>query len=205
MRARLRLIGAVLVVVPALAAALAGCATTDAPRPGAAEVAPAADCLAPQVVEDLGLRLDSSGAARSASADAPAPGAVPQGFTPVGAIVCETGGQLTDSKGIWDSVTVRHLEGDLDPLLAALDRPSAVRSSDPTCAAVREVASELWLVDALGRGIRAAQPVDACGTTQRPVVRALDQLDEVDVTRFPVHLAAARAGAPTPTTGPGGG
>jgi len=181
------------VAVPVLA--LAACASPSASAVPA-QVAPTADCLAPQIVAALGLRADTQGQVGTPHPDVPAAGAVPDGFVPVGAVVCQSGERLTDVKGIWDAVTVRRLEGDMDALVAALGVLAASSGgSDPACTTSVSASSELWLVDAMGRGIRAAQPVDACGAPLPAVARALGALTEIEVAHYPVHLVAARASA----------
>lgn len=188
----------------ALVATLSACAggpisTTVAP----AQVAPTADCLAPQVVADLGLRVDTQASLGPTHPDVPEAGAVPEGFVPVGVLACESGERLTDAAGIWDAVTARRLEGDLEPLLAALAEDADPSPAKQTCTAPPQVTVQLWIVDALGRGVRALVPVDGCGVPRQAVTSALAELEETDVTHFPVHLAAARA-ASAPSADPAG-
>lgn len=176
---------------------LAGCAGSAEPVAAEAETAPRADCLAPQVVASLGLRADDTSG--TAHPDVPEPGVVPETFTPVSAVQCVSGERLTDADGVWAAVTVRQLEGDLGPLLAALEQPSEPVRADQACAAPTSPAWELWLVDALGRAVRAVRPVDACGAPIAPVTAAVEQLEATGEEHFPVDLLAARVTAtPTP-------
>lgn len=176
---------------------LAGCAGAADPLPAEAETAPRADCLAPQVIAALGLRADD--APGTAHPDVPEPGAVPESFTPVSAVQCVSGERLTDADGVWSAVTVRQLEGDLAPLLDALAQPSESARADQACAASPFPAWELWLVDALGRAVRAERPVDPCGAPTAQVTAAVEQLDTTGEEHFPVALLAARVTAtPTP-------
>ncbi|MGW6129395.1 hypothetical protein ACWFNE_05150 [Cellulomonas sp. NPDC055163] len=189
-----RLVGLVGGVALACTALLAGCAGAGEPLPAEAETAPRADCLAPQVIASLGLRADD--ASGTAHPDVPEPGAVPEAFTPVSAVQCVSGERLTDADGVWAAVTVRQLEGDLAPLLDALEEPSEPVRSDQACAAPASPAWDLWLVDALGRAVRADRPVDSCGAPTEELTAAVEQLDTTGEEHFPVDLLAARVTAP---------
>ncbi|WP_448061937.1 hypothetical protein [Cellulomonas hominis] len=221
---------------------LAACsAAPGEPTSAPAELAPAADCLAPQVIDALGLPAAASPAA-TAHPDAPAAGSVPEDFLADSVVECTTGETLTDADGVWAAVTARRLEGDLEPLLTALadsagaaevvaasavdgtaqgkrrsdaqagtdsaDRPGAGTGSgstgaadaaDGACAGTGVPMAQVWLVDALGRGIWVTVPVDDCGRLLRPVERALAGLEEIDVAHYPVELVEPRTGvSPTP-------
>ena len=170
-----------------------GCSSDTSPIPSPATVAAAADCLAPQVIADLGLRADARELSATSHPDVPERGSVPAGFEPVSVVECTTGERLTDAQGVWDAITVRHLEGDLAPLLTALAAPRPRSTGDQLCPATDFAASELWLVDALGRAVRPAPPVDACGAPTAAVRTAVSALAEIEVTHYRVHLAASRA------------
>ncbi len=172
-------------------------APTASPLPEPAEPAVGADCLAPQVVQTLGLSLDATATATS-HPDAPDAGSVPEGFTPSAVLQCLAGETLTDVSGVWDAVTVRRLEGDLARLVAALTRPSLHADEAGACPADTAPAWELWLMDAMGKAIRAALPVDACGDIQPEVAEAVGSLAEGEVTHYPVRLAYARSAADEP-------
>ena len=134
-------------------------------RPTAVVVG-AADCLSSQVLADLGLvAAGTSGGTGTPHADAPDAGRVPDGFLPVSVVVCAPGGTLQDSSGTWVALTASRREGDLEPLVAALRRPSAQRGG--TCSSAAVVAPSLWLVDALGRAIRPVWPTDRVRRSRR--------------------------------------
>ncbi|KQR16941.1 hypothetical protein [Cellulomonas sp. Leaf334] len=175
------------------AALLLGLGACSAPDEQAAREAPtavvvgAADCLSSQVLSDLGLiAAGASGGAGTPHADAPEAGRVPDDFLPVSVVVCSPGGTLQDSAGTWVALTASRREGDLDPLVAALRRPSAQRGG--TCSSAVVSAPSLWLVDALGRAIRPVWPTDRCGSPQPAVSTALDALVETDREQYPVRL-----------------
>jgi hypothetical protein len=179
-----------LVLPVALVLGLAACSSPapaqDAPT---AVVAATADCLSAQVLADLELvtaaEADEDSTPR---ADAPEAGRVPDDFLPVSVVVCTPGGTLHDSSGTWVALTATRREGDLDPLVVALRRPSAERGG--TCSTASVVPPALWLVDALGRAIRPLWPTDRCGSPQAAVTEALDALDETDSEQYPVRLMA---------------
>ena len=192
-----------LVLPAALLVGLAACSASGEPAQDAptAVVVSAADCLASQVLGDLGLvAAGASGDAGTPHADAPDAGRVPDDFLPVSVVVCAPGGTLQDSSGTWVALTASRREGDLDPLVAALRRPSAPRGG--TCSSAAVVAPSLWLVDALGRAIRPVWPTDRCGAPQKAVSTALDALEETDSEQYPVRLVIPAK--PTGPTGPTG-
>lgn len=204
-------VGAVPAVVAALLV-LAGCsaggtgsASDESADGGAAAarsaVASGADCLAPQVLADLGFDPGaSSGAAHPSVPDAVP---VPAGFTAESAVLCSTGETLTDTSGTWAAVTATRLEGDVRPLVDALTAPATVPAtggSAPTCAPGAE-RTELWLVDALGAAVRVVVPGAGCAPLPEPLTTGLDALDAVDVEHYPVALVAPRPGASTGPTG----
>jgi hypothetical protein len=180
-------------VVVAAMTLLVGCSADTSPAPSPAQIATAADCLAPQVITDLGLRADARELSATSHPDVPAPGSVPAGFAAVEVVECVTGERLTDAQGVWDAITVRHLEGDLGPLLAALAAPHETSTGDQLCPASDVATFQLWLVDALGRAVRPAPPVDVCGGPTPAVRGAVAALAEIEVSHYRVHLAAARA------------
>jgi hypothetical protein len=179
-------------VVAAMTLLVRGRATCRPSSPPA-QIATAADCLAPQVITDLGLRADARALSATSHPDVPAPGSVPAGFEAVEVVECVTGERLTDAQGVWDAITVRHLEGDLGPLLAALAAPHETSTGDQLCPATDVATFQLWLVDALGRAVRPAPPVDVCGAPRPAVRQAVAALAEIEVAHYRVHLAAARA------------
>ncbi|WP_456844715.1 hypothetical protein, partial [Cellulomonas sp. P5_C6] len=123
-----------LVLPVALLVSLAACSTPEPAQDAAptAVLAATADCLSQQVLADLDLvSADESQSPGTPHADAPEAGRVPDDFLPVSVVVCTPGGTLHDSSGTWVALTASRREGDLEPLVAALRRPSAQRGG--TC------------------------------------------------------------------------
>ncbi|WP_426593004.1 hypothetical protein ACPPVS_14730 [Cellulomonas sp. McL0617] len=175
-----------LVVLPAVLFA-AGCSSTPTDLRPTAVVAPAADCMSPAVLNDLGLVPASTGRAAMTASASPEPGKVPDGFVPVSVVVCTLDGSLKDASGTWLALTASHREGDLEPLVAALREPSARRGG--TCSTGQADTPALWLVDALGRALRPTWPTDRCGGPSPAVSKALAALKETDNEKFPVETA----------------
>ena len=148
-------------------------------------VSASADCMAPAVLEDLGVVPASPDGFETGSTSTPEVGAVPDGFVPVSVLVCTPDGSLHDASGTWLALTASHREGDLGPLLAALEQPSDEPTA--TCGSVEPEALALWLVDALGRAVRPSWPTDGCGSPAEDVTRALAALDETDREQYPVE------------------
>ncbi|MCP2637476.1 hypothetical protein K0817_013010 [Microbacterium sp. HD4P20] len=73
----------------------------------------------------------------------------------------------------------RLLEGDLSPLLAAFAVPNDPKWPGP-CTAIGVIVPDVWLVDADGRAIRPAYPVDGCNVPKPGVTEALDELTPID-------------------------
>ena len=200
------LIGAGLAVGALLLALVMGQRSNDdgpqASRVG--EVVAAADCLAPEVLEAFGLRLDSVLATAGAHAPAPAAGRVPEAFSAAGVVVCEAGGSLRDGAGTWTVVTATTREGtaaQLAALLAALEgapAPATASAGISTCSTGSADRAELWLVDSMGRAVRPQTPTDGCGRPTESVRRALDALSVTDQSDAPVSLVA-----PAATVAPG--
>lgn len=169
------------------------------PTPVPTQVVTTADCLAPQVIQALGLPADER-PRTAAHPDVPAAGPAPEGFAPVSVVLCTTGEMLTDATGTWAAVTTHRLEGDVGPLVKALgtgDQTPAASAKAADCTAAQDGAVVLWLVDALGRAVRVPVPLDGCGLPAADVAKALDGLTEVDVEHDPVALvSAARSTAP---------
>ncbi len=176
---------------------LASCGSSGgagaAPAAQAAVVVPGADCLAPEVLDELGLHLDPSLEA-SSGAPAATQGAVPADFDPTGVLVCEVGGRMLDGAGTWTGVTATAREGsadDLAALVAALAEPA------PTAEPCEERPPlALWLVDAMERAVRPSVPVDACGSPSPAVLSALDALAVTGVVDRPVELVGPSPNSP---------
>jgi len=174
------------VVLPA-ALLLASCSSAGPSEPTTptAVVAPAADCMSPAVLNDLGLVPASAEDVELSPTASPQPGTVPDGFVPVSVVVCTPDGSLHDASGTWLALTASHREGDLEPLVAALHEPSARRGG--TCSSGQVQAPALWLVDALGRALRPTWPTDRCGEPSAKVTEALAALEETDNEKYPVQ------------------
>lgn len=168
-----------------------------------AEVVPAADCLAPEVLDAFGLRLDAVLATAGAHEPAPAAGRVPSSFSPVGVVVCQAGGTLRDGSGTWSVVTATTREGTataIAALRAALEgapAPVAPSGRPSTCSTSPADRMELWLVDSMGRAVRPQTPTDGCGRPTEAVRHALDALTVTDQSDAPVSLVAPATPAPT--------
>jgi hypothetical protein len=128
-------------------------------------------------------------------------GRVPDGFEPVAAYRCDPFATVEDATGIWQASTVERLEGDLGPLLDALNAPDEPRWPGP-CTADMLIAPTIWLADADGAAIRVAYPVDGCGKPKADAaLDALGTLTVVDRTEKREALiespAARAANCPT--------
>lgn len=190
-RARSRCAAAA-VVGTVLLGVLASCTTSRAsgvPTP-VAQVAASADCLAPRVLDELGLHGDVL-TTRSPHGDVPDSGRVPDDFVAVAVLACEVDGTLRDGDGVWSAVTATRLEGDLDGLLTALGVPSATPTG--TCTSPPEESAVLWLVDAMGRAVRPTWPTDRCGAPQPGVAEALADLEETGRDTYRAVLVQATA------------
>ena len=172
-----------------------------------AEVAAAADCLAPEVLDALGLHLDPGLATAGAHADAPAPGRVPSSFSPAGVLVCKSGGRMRDGSGTWAVVTATTRDGtapQIATLLAALEgapAPATATVRPSPCVTAGAERMELWLVDSIGRAVRPSMPLDGCGRPTVEVQRALEALAITDQVDAPVSLLTPATTTPTAAAG----
>lgn len=183
----------ILPAIVTLAVLLNGCAA-----PGgndrvvdAAEIANGYDCLAPNLGGWM-LPPDPSSSPDPHRPDAPEPGRVPAGFTPITAVRCDLMASIDDAEGRWTGVTAATLEGDLTALLSALSEPD----DGPwpgACTADAEFVPPLWLVDATGRAINAHYPRNGCGKTKPGVRDALAGLSVRDVATLKRTLVEPRA------------
>ncbi|WP_155856133.1 hypothetical protein [Cellulomonas sp. URHD0024] len=176
-----------LMALPA-ALVVSSCSSAPADPVPTAVVAPVADCMSPDVLDDLGLVPAAAEDAQRIPTASAAPGRVPDDFVPVSVVVCTPDGSLHDAAGTWLALTASHREGDLEPLVAALRKPSARREGTCSSAQVAAAApSALWLVDALGRALRPTWPTDHCGVPSSKVSKALAKLEETDSVKYPVR------------------
>ncbi|WP_194421352.1 hypothetical protein [Microbacterium abyssi] len=128
-------------------------------------------------------------------------GLVPEGFEAVAVLRCEPYASHQDRDGVWSGSRLERLEGELEPVLAALASPSDPRSNGP-CPAVAYLAPELWLEGTSGDVVRVAVPADGCGAPKQVGLEAaLDTLAVADETFTPASLvesiAAIQAGCAT--------
>jgi hypothetical protein len=100
-----------------------------------------------------------------------APGRIPDGFEPVSVILCDDIGTVTDEDGVWSGPSTRHLEGDLEPLIDALNQPDDPPWLGP-CAAIEAIVPQIWLADADRRAVHVAYPSDGCGQPMTDAVNA---------------------------------
>ncbi len=185
--ARERLLAGAAAIV-ALAAACSPAAAPGTPIPTAVVVTQA-DCLAPQVLDRLGLTLDPSLAAKATHAPEVTAGRVPAGFVPTSVMACQVGGQMRDSAGTWTAVTVTSREGsgaDVSALVAAL-AGSARAGGTPSCGTDAGPVV-LWLLDAMDRAVLSDAAVDGCGDLSDQVHAALDRIPVTGVVDQPVAL-----------------
>jgi len=185
-------------VLTASAVLAAGCGVQATPTvttvpsavPSTARAITGPDCLAPQVLADLGFDPDVL-TTRSPHGQVPDAGRVPDDFVAVAVLACEVDGTLRDGDGVWSAVTATRLEGDLDGLLTALRVPSATPAG--TCNGAPGAPAVLWLLDALGRAVRPAWPTDRCGAPQPGVTEALAGLEETGRDTYRAVLVQATA------------
>lgn len=90
------------------------------------------------------------------------PGLVPEGFDAVAVLRCDPYASQQDGDEVWSGALLERLEGDLNPVLAALAVPSDPRSLGP-CPAVAYASPELWLEGVDGTIVRVAVPATGCG------------------------------------------
>ncbi len=210
--------GRVLLGVVAVSMLLSGCARvpTDGARTPEAVVVDHYDCLAPNL-GGWDPPPDPAGSPEAQRPDAPTPGRVPAGFSPIAAVRCDRTATIEDAEGQWSGVTAVTLTGDLTPLLEALAEPDDGVAPGP-CTADMEVIPPLWLVDATGRAILVHYPRNECAKTKPVVHDALAGLAvhgtrtskrALEVPRGALHSGCAATGmspiidgAPQPAPSP---
>lgn len=159
------------------------------------------DCQASNQFESWGVPQPATPESEQTDSQPAAPesGRVPADFVPVAATLCtltiEPSGMNTSGT---TSVTATRLEGDLQPLVAALAQPNDSPGANQLCTADMEFVPELWLEDATGHAIRAAWPRTACMKTKRETHDALDRLTitQTQTFRYAAGLAAPEQIAP---------
>jgi len=126
--------------------------------PGAAP-APSIDCLS-----EPSSRWLEDPRATEEPAPHPEPGRVPDGFEPAAALLCEFPTSSADAAE--DTFTVTRFEGDLGPLLRALDAPDDVAGAGQMCTADMQLVPSLWLEAEDGTLLPVHWPRDVCGKTK---------------------------------------
>lgn len=180
-------------IVLSAIAVVAGCGgpgSTPRPAPPAEVATAGPDCLADQVLTGLGWTPLSVGHVGPSAGSVPAgfdpvrvvecrpPQLVlrepemiplPDLVGPEGELIASTGpeppgnGSAADQGPASVQVVEVTLTGNLQPLLAALSRPSEPVPSDQVCPAMWESKPQIYLVDTDGHAIRPQWPVTACG------------------------------------------
>lgn len=185
--------------VLSMLAVLAGCGVPNPPGdvdeyfPPPAPVAGSHDCPA-RNPGSAGYQRSSAADKQPAVPPAPQPGLVPEDFVPVSVVRCSMSIEgIEDPQGRWSAVLEEHLRGDLRPLLTALSLPSDRGTFDLACTDDFEVVPDLWLLDAAGRAVLAAWPVDACGKTKPGVRQAVSELSVTETLTHKVTLLEPRA------------
>lgn len=93
-------------------------------------------------------------------------GRIPADFEPVTAYLCAPSPTVPNAPPSPPPAPDQRLEGDLGPLLDALNAPDDRRSFGP-CTTELVVGPSIWLVDAHDNAILAVHPVDGCGKPKR--------------------------------------
>lgn len=153
--------------------ALSGCGMLGIPigHERGADAAPASsiDCLS----EPSSRWLEDPQASET-PAPHPEPGRVPDGFEPSAALLCELPTPPADAGDA--TVTVTRFDGDLGPLLEALDEPDDVAGPGQMCTADMQLVPSLWLEADDGTLIPVHWPRDACGKTKPGADEELEKL-----------------------------
>ncbi|WP_127793801.1 hypothetical protein [Agromyces sp. LHK192] len=190
-RRRTATVGAIATVAAVFA--LAGCSLF-----GVVGTGPAPDGPDAVTAERVDCHSDSwmpipPGSLESTQPPIPEPGRVPDGFEPVAALRCTQsfyryddvppadGSEAPDGELLRLVVGIERFEGDLGPLLSALDEPDDAADSLTVCSADMQLVPPLWLEASDGNVIHVHQPRDACGKTKDRVNEALGTLDLVSV------------------------
>jgi len=171
----------------ALAVLLTACSSPQRPEPPVGEVTDSADCLASNLRYLAGAPLLPT---VGAHAPAPLPGTLPEGFRPARVTLCH----FEDGDG--GAAVVEELRaGDIPAVVAAFAMPSS--RPEGSCSQEFEAVPELFLVDADGRAVRMAWPLDGCGTTRAEARTAIASLAVLADRRTPLlRLPPTSGGGP---------
>lgn len=167
----------------AVVLAISGCGMLGIPvgqeRGPDAEPAPAVDCLSEPT-----SRMTWDPMATGNPAPHPEPGRVPDEFEAAAVLLCSL--PIPSPEGLVDTVTITRLEGDLGPLLHALDAPDDVPGPNQACTADMEFVRSLWLEEEDGTLIPVHWPRNVCGKTKPPTGEALERLSPVEAIDVPL-------------------
>lgn len=147
--------------------------------PGPAEVVDGPNCLADEAIAAVGGVPPGAGGL-------PDGGAVPPGFVPVLVVTCAAAPQMDSDRIVIVQAVV---EGDLEPLLDALDGPFFPYDGPYECDAAEWDGRTLWLVDDSGRAILASWPSTPCGGQDGVVYAPVRLLDVVSRSEHLVDRA----------------
>ena len=191
----IRVAGVVVAIVAAMV--LTGCAGPGvfpggSPGGGApAELVRGADCLAPNLNSEPTFPGETP-TANPDHPDAPAPGEVPEGFTPVSLVRCSFFGGFEDEQGRWSAVTVETLTGDFGRLVTALAEPDDQPGINQACTLDMELLPTLWLQNAAGEAMRVAWPATACGKSKPATHEVVATFTVTAIETIPVTLLHSR-------------
>lgn len=120
-------------------------------------------------------------------------GLVPPDFAAVAILRCDPYASWQDADGTWSGAVLERLEGDLDPVLAALATPSDPLSIG-ACTTVGYILPELWVENEDGLVVRVALPSTGCGAPKSVGLNsALDTLTVVETTTASASLMESAA------------
>lgn len=164
-------------------AGFTGCGVLGIPvgqhRGPEAEPAPAVDCLSEPT-----SRMLQDPQATETSAPRPEPGRVPKWFDAASALLCSIPSPSADRAV--DTATITRYEGDLGPLLEALDAPDDVAGPNQACTADLQIVPSLWLEAEDGTLIPVHWPRNVCGKTKPGAGEALGNLEQVETVEVPL-------------------
>ena len=123
---------------------------------------------------------------------------IPAGFSPVAVVQCRAAGAIAPVAGQLTYVRKEVAVADLQPLLAALQQPSAPRAGPgptPGCPVLTLAVPELALIGRDGSVVYPRIPVTVCGAAIAPVTASLDALHWITVsTTGPQQAGQPQAG-----------
>jgi hypothetical protein len=112
----------------------------------------------------------------------PEPGRVPDAFEPAAALLCT----LPTADALDEDFAVTRFDGDLGPLLQALDAPDDVAGPGQMCTADLQLVPSLWLEADDGTLIPVHWPRDVCGKTKPDAAEELAKLKPGATVEMPI-------------------